>query len=404
MAWTGIWRGASDVDGQSGWNCDHANKMLYMAPARIMWGGAASEIGIKNWAAEDSSRPTLMAGNRTVLVPSEGYKCLCELVELTEKDKADIEGYVDDILDQYGSFNGISGWMIHHQQEMDSDAELERFAWVRDRIRTCTPGKNYFGNGDVDSISSSFFPELWEYSEGVFLAQKYVWYKDKYGDADMQNCVTWLENEWRHTADKKISGKACKWMGLVSAHRDDTEGREYRWPTEEELLLSALGPIAHGGLGTAFYVFDGPYDPEEGIECLYPDPFSTHRTHVKNAITRINQVEGYLSGWAYNGCEYNTEGNAYKDLYDSLGWMLRRLEAGGFTWDKKVEIGRFGGDPSSYVICNRDPRDGGGRDVTAYFYSPSEIKVDGALVEGGELQTSWTFNLPQGDAKVLTVM
>ncbi len=39
MAWTGIWRGASDVDGQSGWDDDHANKMLYMAPTRIMWVG-----------------------------------------------------------------------------------------------------------------------------------------------------------------------------------------------------------------------------------------------------------------------------------------------------------------------------------------------------------------------------
>ncbi|MCD6336061.1 MAG: hypothetical protein J7M27_12165 [Candidatus Latescibacteria bacterium] len=33
MAWTGIWRGASDVDGQSGWDDnDHANKMRTMAP------------------------------------------------------------------------------------------------------------------------------------------------------------------------------------------------------------------------------------------------------------------------------------------------------------------------------------------------------------------------------------
>jgi len=30
---------------------DHANKMLYIAPTGIMWGGAKSEIGIKNWAA-----------------------------------------------------------------------------------------------------------------------------------------------------------------------------------------------------------------------------------------------------------------------------------------------------------------------------------------------------------------
>jgi len=31
MAWTGIWTGASDVNGQSGWDDDHANKMRTMA-------------------------------------------------------------------------------------------------------------------------------------------------------------------------------------------------------------------------------------------------------------------------------------------------------------------------------------------------------------------------------------
>ena len=51
---------------------DHANKMLYIAPTRIIRGGAKSEIGIKDWAAQDPSNSSNGTPCGSVVLLKEG--------------------------------------------------------------------------------------------------------------------------------------------------------------------------------------------------------------------------------------------------------------------------------------------------------------------------------------------
>jgi len=181
-------------------------------------------------------------------------------------------------------------------------------------------------------------------------------------------------------------------MGIVACHREIRSGNEYyRYPNNYELRYTALGPIAHGGQGTLFFLFEGGWDSGGTNEYQAVYENSTQRTYVTNAITRMNQVTGYLAGYTYQ---------AYAHSNNLPGsWSLDSISSGDPSNPLNIlEVCHWTGPDGEdvYALCNRDPSNP--KFVTANFDGTYLVYYNG--VSKGS-RSSLQFALDRADVTVL---
>lgn len=224
------------------------------------------------------------------------------------------------------------------------------------------------------------------------MAEKYSWLTGH----TVLSGVQLAQAEWRAIAGKAASistGYTNKWMGIVSCHREIRSGDEYiRFPTEKELLYTALGPIAHGGQGTLFFLFESGWgDVNTVFYGVYDD--TSRRSYVQNAITRMSAVSDLLNGATYQAYASSTALPS--------GWSLDSISSGDTSNEFNIlEVCRWTGPSAAnqYVLCNRDPANA--KTVTTNFDQVYSIYVDGVFKTHN---TTYQFSIPTGDVAVVKV-
>lgn len=420
-ALSGFWHpvfGSTEQDPQDYADWDETHQQRYVATGanRLIVTPQSSltlEDDVLDWIIGGSGLPTLAVYNRKA--PSTNKRLWDLALYNSSYNQATTESYTEAILGSYdndGYSNAIWGYVINHEDYYrGSFPYWKQLGWVVNKIASEKPGKAIIAVGNLSAYQSvdTFLQKLWASADGLMVTEKYVWNTG----TSTQAAVQVQEDAWRFAADKSRNlntGNPNKWMGIVSCHRELRNGTEYyRYPDKDELLYellyTALGPIAHGGQGTLFFLFEEGWfsDPETTFrfQGVYEDEHATRRTYVTNAITRMNQVAGYLVDFSYEQYNWNAEEVGGSWQFETFPWLLKSVNAGTpQDFFNRVEICRFLGPQGheSYVICNRDPRTGGDKQVTADFNSSCYITLDG---EAKGIGTTYSFTLPQGDVRVL---
>lgn len=352
------------------------------------------EDDILTWINNGSGRPTLGVHNRR-------WNDQHRLWDLAAPDSAgnqnEVEARTKDILDNYagaGFMDAIWGFEVNHERYGTSNTTWQELGWVVGKIASERPGKAIIATGGTTQYpNDTFFEKLWSSQYGLFMAERYVWQSS----ASVLWSVTQQQAEWRAIADKAASvdtgGNPNKWMGIVACHREIRSGNNYYdYPDQQELLYTALGPIAHGGQGTLFFLFEGGWsDANTQYIGVYED--TTQRSYVQSAITRMNTVSGWLTYFTYQSYALSTSLPS--------GWNLDAISSGDTSNELNVlEVCHWLGPDgeSQYVLCNRDPDNS--KNVTTTFNGTYSIYVDGTYRTTG---SSYQFTIAAGDVAVVKV-
>ncbi len=402
MAYKGVWHGCWEDHSWGSRMARHMNSMgvNHIIAAYESQGGIIHrEKDIRNWIESHSESFRLAPYGYRVSRTVDGivWKIMRDWVEAPTDfySESDVQDGVNEILDFFPPFDPLSGYVIYEENYIiDWYKGSPYFNTVIETVHS----RSGFGSKDlivVGNMNEQYIPEwvrnkTWSYDEGLMMHESYQWSTSQ----SIEMAVLKMENDWRMVADMALAGSGkCRWVGIINCH----QSAPYRYPDKKELLLSVLGPLAHGAIGTAVW----HYDSNDGSG-LYDS--SSPRTNLRSAFTRLDQIDDLLSVYDFYGYSYNTEGSSYKDLTQVWpGSLLKRVEAGGWAWHEKVEVCKFNGGPlETYVICNRDPKYANKRDVTIHLTDKYIVRVDGSELHGGP-KDSYTFQLPKGDVKVVQV-
>jgi len=253
----------------------------------------------------------------------------------------------------------------------------------------------YYGIPNRDD----FFNNLWWYSKGIFVSEKYCW---KESQKNTETPMVEFEKFIVNTADtakaKRTSqGWPCRWIAIVGAHTDTYQGRNYYTPDECELRYTSLLPVGLGGDGVAYFVYDwASWTP--CTDDIYRN--STTRQNISNLKPRVDWLEDRLNSYTYSGWKYNTTNGGWQSFPESE--HLDRIEENqgdSTSWQKKLIMGFWQGTTGheAWPITSRDPWTGNYA-YTAYFKGNTHVIWDGD--DKGNL-TQFSFTMPPGDTKLL---
>ncbi|MEW6755841.1 MAG: hypothetical protein AB1505_33415 [Candidatus Latescibacterota bacterium] len=381
------------------WDSTHQTRYTGTGANRLIntpWQSSSPSLedDILTWINNGSGRPTLGVHNRK-------WNNL-RLWDLAGPNAGGSQSYVEthtkDILDDYaaaGFMDAIWGFEVNHEQYGASGTSWNELGWVVGKIAAERPGKAILAIGDPlhdPPYNNTFYQKLWSSQYGLFVAERYVWQPS----ASILWSVTQQQARWREMADKAASistGNTNQWMGIVACHREIHSGSDYyRYPDEQELLYTALGPIAHGGQGTLFFLFEGGWS-DANTQYLGVYENATQRSYVQNAISRMNAVSNLLTYFTYQAYALSTELPS--------GWNLDSISSGDTSNQLNIlEVCHWLGPDgeSLYVLCNRDPD--ASKNVTTTFNGTYSIYLNGEYKTTG---SSYQFSIPAGDVAVVKV-
>ena len=375
---SGLWMpvfgtGPSHPNRLGSWNANRQRLYLETGANRMINAPVQSDVqhpiedDILAWIQAGSGRPALGVFNRK---DSRGRRLWNLAAANSTLARSTIQRSTREILRSYesdGFADAIWGYEVNHEDYGSNNASWQRLGWVVDTIASEQPDKVIIGVGATDAYKSdAFFAKLWSENNGLFVAERYVWR----ASWSVQKSVEEQEKEWRAIADKAIrihTGNANKWMGIVACHEEvhrNTRAQPpadvvfYQYPSETELLYTAIGPIAHGAQGTLFFLFDSGWEPVDsrGIQRAYRGVSGrgvhvpTQRIFVKNAIARMDKIKRWLDGSTYQSCAHSDSLPASWSLVAVHGRdtadPLNILEVCYWTSMRGEDL---------YVLCNRDP-------------------------------------------------
>jgi len=283
----------------------------------------------------------------------------------------------------------ISGMVIGEDLTYPEDFNYEKFCTVYDAVNEETSSAiDLVASVGIKNITDNYLQKIWSSSKGLVMVCHYAWGVN----FTVQQSVESFTSHWRKAADRKKELNGGRWVGLHDSY--DDPGANLEFPDREELLLTVIGPLAHGAIGSALWVFDYNDDPrpqEEKVTDLF-ETTQQRRDNVANAFNRLNQLEGYLTGYSYEG--YGESPSTFPPGADHL----KNIGTEQPEWLNMFNVGFFAktGDWEGYMICSRNPDVD--RAVTCQFNYECEVKLDG--VSKGQM-SQITIDFPRGDARFL---
>lgn len=400
----------------SSWDSTHQSRYTETGANRlirlpIQSSSPSLEDDVLDWIVAGTGRPTLCVVNRK---DNAGRR----LPNLAHSDsglsQSAIQTGVQEILTSYdnaGYTDGIWGYEVLHE-DYDPGATSpywEELGWVVDEIATQKPGKAIVWIGSLFKVQNesvdTVLQKVWSSADGLIVVE--TGYKEAEGDVEEYvwrsgKSVEWSvqhqEAAWREGADKAqaiASGNPNHSMSIVSCHHQLYNGSDlFLYPDEQELLYTALGSISHGGQGTLFFLFEEGWGQNaQGDTRDYFGVYgnATQHGHVTNAITRMEEVSGYLQFFTFDAY-------AHSDTLPG-SWNLDSVSSGD-PWNmlNVLEVCHwFGPDgEEAYAMCNRDPD--ATKSVSMSFNATYNIYHDGVF-QGA--MSSYAYTASRGDVDVI---
>ncbi|HID94448.1 MAG TPA: hypothetical protein EYP53_00125 [Candidatus Latescibacteria bacterium] len=340
----------------------------------------------------------------------------------------EVKPRVEENTNPFSDLSRVSGYIIWHENynfsSWDANDPSPHLENMIEWFKSNWSGKDILLVGNLNEkwkgeeppykvVPDEVRKRAWKYDECIWVHDCYHWVGiERDGEWEVKPEKEVRENlqkDWRAIADKRKADQSdpdvneAKWIHMYNSTRDKNSGLALP-PKEKDYWISAIGPVAHGAIGSAVYQFDWYEEIDGNNKWLSQDDMADRRSWVKNAFTRRDTIKGYLTGFEYHA-EYseNAKDGNWIEFPSDWNHLKKIVTSGGNPLDffDRVEVCKWDAPSSpaeSYVVCNHDP-DSPNKELDSTFRHPCHVWIDN--VDKGGPHTSYHISLGPGNAFVL---